>query len=88
MFGIESGLQRIINSFNKKTKFAEIEAAVLSAKKAGISIIHGFFLAGAPGETVEDLKESFRFAEKIPINSFGFNTVIAFSGVHCYGMML
>lgn len=80
MFGIESGSQRVLNSMNKKTKIPEIEMAVAKAKQAGISIIHGFFIVGTPGETVEEMKESFRFAERIEINSFAFNSLTAFRG--------
>jgi radical SAM superfamily enzyme YgiQ (UPF0313 family) len=80
MFGIESGSQRVLNSMNKKTKIPEIEAAVATAKKAGIGIIHGFFIVGAPGETIEEVQETFRFAEKIEINSFAFNSLTAFRG--------
>lgn len=80
MFGIESGSQRVLNSMNKKTKIPEIEIAVAKAKKAGISIIHGFFIVGTPGETVEEVEETFRFADKIEINSFAFNSLTAFRG--------
>lgn len=80
MFGIESGSQRVLNSMNKKTKLIEIEDAVGYAKKAGIGIIHGFFIVGSPGETVEEVEQTFAFAEHIGINSFNFNSLTAFRG--------
>ena len=80
MFGIESGSQRVLDSLDKKTKIPEIEISVDKAKKAGISIIHGFFLVGSPSETAEEIKETFRFAEKIPVNSFAFGSISAFRG--------
>lgn len=80
MFGIESGSQRVLETMNKKTKIHEIEKSISMARKAGISIIHGFFIVGAPGETVEELKQTFDFAERNDINSFGFNSMVAFRG--------
>jgi radical SAM superfamily enzyme YgiQ (UPF0313 family) len=80
MFGIESGSQRVLNSMNKKTKLFEIEQAVDHAKKAGIGIIHGFFIVGSPGETLEEIEQTFAFAERLQINSFNFNSLTAFRG--------
>ena len=80
MFGIESGSQRVLDGMNKRTKLLEIEQAVDHAKKAGISIRHGFFIVGSPGETVEEVKQTFAFAERIGINSFNFNSLTAFRG--------
>lgn len=80
MFGIESGSQRVLNEMNKKTKLLEIEQSVAHAKKAGIGIRHGFFIVGSPGETVEEVRKSFEFAEHIEINSFNFGTLTAFRG--------
>ena len=80
MFGIESGSQRVLDGMKKRTKIADIENAVSQAKEAGISIIHGFFIVGSPGETVDEVKQSFAFAEKLKINSFNFNSLTAFRG--------
>jgi radical SAM superfamily enzyme YgiQ (UPF0313 family) len=52
----------------------------LNAKKAGIKIVHGFFVVGIPDETEEDLRATFRFASKIRIDSFGFNRLCVYRG--------
>ncbi len=80
MFGIESGSQRVLNGMNKRTKLFDIDQAVARAKDAGISIIHGFFIVGSPGETIQEVHQTFAFAEKIAINSFNFNSLTAFRG--------
>ncbi len=80
MFGIESGSQRVLDGMNKRTKLVEIEQAVVRAKEAGIRLRHGFFIVGSPGETREEVKRTFAFAERIPINSFNFNSLTAFRG--------
>jgi radical SAM superfamily enzyme YgiQ (UPF0313 family) len=80
MFGIESGSQKILDRLKKEQTLREIETAVLNAKKAGIKIVHGFFVVGIPDETEEDLRATFRFASKIRIDSFGFNRLCVYRG--------
>ena len=80
MFGVESGSQRVLESMNKGTKLGEIESAVQGARRAGIAVVHGFFIVGSPGETVEEVEQTFRFAGRIGVNSFGFNSLTAFRG--------
>jgi len=80
MFGVESGSQRVLDSMNKGTRLHEIKSAVKKARGAGIGVVHGFFIVGSPGETVGDLKQTFRFANSIGVNSFAFNSLTAFRG--------
>jgi anaerobic magnesium-protoporphyrin IX monomethyl ester cyclase len=80
MFGIESGSQKILDRLKKEQTLAEVETAVTAAKKAGIEIVHGFFVVGNPDETEEDMRETFRFASKLRIDSFGFNRLCVYRG--------
>jgi len=80
MFGIESGSQKILDRLKKEQTLGEIETAVTRAKDAGIEIVHGFFVVGIPDETAEDLRDTFRFASKIRIDSFGFNRLCVYRG--------
>jgi len=80
MFGIESGSQKILDRLHKEQTLEEIESAVATAKKAGIEIVHGFFVVGIPDETEEDLRATFKFASKIRIDSFGFNRLCVYRG--------
>ncbi len=50
------------------------------AKKAGIEIVHGFFVVGNPDETVEDMKATFDFAARLPLDTFGFNRLCVYRG--------
>ncbi len=59
MFGIESGSQKILDRLKKEQTLAQTEAAVAAAKKAGIEIVHGFFVVGNPDETEEDMRRDF-----------------------------
>jgi radical SAM superfamily enzyme YgiQ (UPF0313 family) len=80
MFGIESGSQKILDRLKKEQTLAEIETAVDKAKDAGIEIVHGFFVVGSPDETEEDMRQSFKFASKLRIDTFGFNRLCVYRG--------
>jgi len=80
MFGIESGSQKILDRLKKEQTLEEIETAVNRAKDAGIEIVHGFFVVGNPDETEEDMRQSFRFASKLRIDTFGFNRLCVYRG--------
>jgi radical SAM superfamily enzyme YgiQ (UPF0313 family) len=80
MFGIESGSQRILDRLKKEQTLEQIETAVDRAKKAGIEIVHGFFVIGNPDETEEDVRRTFEFASRLRIDSFGFNRLSVYRG--------
>ncbi len=80
MFGIESGSQSVLDRLKKEQTLAEVETAVRNAKQAGIEIVHGFFVVGNPDETVEDMKATFKFASKLPLDTFGFNRLCVYRG--------
>jgi radical SAM superfamily enzyme YgiQ (UPF0313 family) len=79
-FGIEAGTQKILDRLGKKQTLAQIEHAVSEGKRHGIKRIHGFFLIGSPGETEEDMLESFRFAARLKLDTFGFNRLCVYRG--------
>lgn len=80
MFGIESGSQKILDRLRKQQTLEQIETAVKNAKKAGIEIVHGFFVVGSPDETEEDMKKTFKFAARLPLDTFGFNRLCVYRG--------
>lgn len=80
MFGIESGSQKILDRLQKEQTLEEVTTAVQNAKKAGIEIVHGFFTVGNPDETVEDMRATFDFASKLPLDTFGFNRLCVYRG--------
>jgi len=80
MFGIETGSQKILDRLKKEQTLAETVTAVAAAKKAGIEIVHGFFVVGNPDETEEDMRETFRFASRLPLDTFAFNRLCVYRG--------
>ena len=80
MFGIESGSQKVLDRLKKEQTLEEVESAVTAAKKAGIEIVHGFFVVGNPDETVEDMRATFDFASRLRLDTFGFNRLCVYRG--------
>ncbi len=80
MFGIESGSQKILDRLKKEQTLEEVKNAVVHAKKSGIEIVHGFFVVGVPGETVEDIRATMKFAAELPLDTFGFNRLCVYRG--------
>jgi radical SAM superfamily enzyme YgiQ (UPF0313 family) len=79
-FGIEAGTQKSLDRLGKKQTLDQVERAVSAAKKNGIERIHGFFIIGSPGETEEDIMQSFRFAARLKIDTFNFDRLCAHRG--------
>jgi radical SAM superfamily enzyme YgiQ (UPF0313 family) len=79
-FGVESGTQKVLDRLNKNQTLEQIENAISQAKKDGIETAHGFFLIGSPDETFDDILESFRFAGRLKLDTFGFNRLCAYRG--------
>jgi radical SAM superfamily enzyme YgiQ (UPF0313 family) len=79
-FGVEAGTQKVLDRLSKRQDLNQIEHAVSEAKKHGIETAHGFFLVGSPDETEEDIKESFRFAARLKLDTFGFNRLCVYRG--------
>jgi radical SAM superfamily enzyme YgiQ (UPF0313 family) len=79
-FGIEAGTQKVLDRLKKMQNLNQIELAIGEAKKHGIETAHGFFLLGNPDETEEDMLQSFRFAARLKLDTFGFNRLCVYRG--------
>jgi radical SAM superfamily enzyme YgiQ (UPF0313 family) len=79
-FGIESANQRILNYYNKQTTPQQSKAAVRTARKAGIDVVVGSFIVGAPDETREEIQNTIDFAKQMPIDFPQFNILGVYPG--------
>jgi len=79
-FGIESGTQKVLDRLKKMQTLEQVERTVGAAKRHGIETTHGFFLIGTPEESEEDILESFRFAARLKLDTFGFNRLCVYRG--------
>ena len=78
--GIENANQRILDYYNKKITPERSETAVRTAKKAGVDIVAGSFIFGAPDETHEEMWNTISFAKRIPIDIPQFSILEAHPG--------
>ena len=79
-FGIESANQRILDYYKKSITSDQSIDAVRKARKAGIDIIVGSFIVGAPDETRSEIQNTLQFAQKLDIDVPSLNILGAFSG--------
>jgi anaerobic magnesium-protoporphyrin IX monomethyl ester cyclase len=76
-FGIESANQRILDYYKKRITPEQSRIAVRNARKAGMDIIVGSFIVGAPDETRREIQNTLQFAQKIDIDVPSFNILCA-----------
>lgn len=79
--GIESANQRILDYYNKKITPQQSRSAVEKARKAGVDLIVGSFILGAPDETKKEIRNTLDFAESLPIDFPQFNVLWVHPGM-------
>ncbi len=84
--GIESGSQRMLDLFKKNLTIRKIEKQITLLENTKIKAT-GFFLLGYPGETVEDIKKTIRFAKKLPLCRSQFNSFMPLPGSEIYELL-
>lgn len=82
-FGVESGSARILEKLDKKITLEQISRAFKLCKEQGIQLACSF-MVGIPGETVEDMNATFKFARKLDPDWCQFNTYVAVPGSKLY----
>jgi anaerobic magnesium-protoporphyrin IX monomethyl ester cyclase len=71
-FGIESGVQRILDYYNKQTSVELAIKSVKTAKKAKIPNIAASLIIGAPTETFQEIIETVKFGLNLNLSSVQF----------------
>lgn len=82
-FGIESGSPKIQQKLNKGIDLQEVKRTFELCKQVGIRTATSFML-GIPGETADDMKETFKFAKSLNSDWCQFNIYIACPGSKLY----
>jgi anaerobic magnesium-protoporphyrin IX monomethyl ester cyclase len=83
-FGIESANQRILNYYRKGTTPEQSLEAVRRARKAGVDIIVGSFIVGAPDETKAEIRNTLEFVKKLDIDVPSLNVLGAITGTEVW----
>lgn len=85
-YGFESGSQRILDLMNKKTTVAKNLAAVKMTNEVGLRF-QGNIIAGYPGETEDDFRQTIDFLKKTKPHNIGFNLFMPLPGSFIYNKL-
>ncbi len=81
--GFESGNQKVLNNMHKGVKTEHMREFAQLAAKTGIRV-HGCFMIGGPGETVETARQTIEFAKSLPVDTVQFSGICVYPGTAYY----
>jgi radical SAM superfamily enzyme YgiQ (UPF0313 family) len=82
-YGIESGCDEILLAMNKKITVSQARKTVELTKKAGIDVFLDFMI-GYPGETLEQIRATVKFAKELDPAYVQFGITTLFPGTKIY----
>jgi radical SAM superfamily enzyme YgiQ (UPF0313 family) len=82
-FGIESGSSLMLQKMMKGISKDQIMNALKLTRKHGV-ISKGFFMLGAPGETIKTLNETEDYIKKLPLDEMNVNFFAPFPGSNLF----
>jgi len=84
--GIETANQYILDKiYNKKITIEQVKKTVKIAKELGIKI-QGYFMIGAPTETIKQIKRTIIFAKNLDLDEATFSITTPLPGTYLYGI--
>ncbi|MCK5180524.1 MAG: radical SAM protein, partial [Candidatus Omnitrophica bacterium] len=75
-FGLESGVQEILDKVSKGISLAQIKEVIKMCQELGIRSL-GFFLIGAPGDTKDNVERTVAFAKELDLDYVQFSKCLA-----------
>jgi len=83
-FAIESGNQEfLLKNIKKPLNLSRVKPLLKKAKECGISV-HGFFIIGFPGETMEMIMNTLKYAEETGFDSVSIHIATPLLGTELY----
>jgi len=82
-FGIESGVQEILDLMNKKITLEEVRRALEATKRSGI-YSKAYFIIGFPWDTDETIETTIDFALSLPADEYQFTMLMPYPGTECW----
>jgi radical SAM superfamily enzyme YgiQ (UPF0313 family) len=83
MVGFEFGTQEALDAVKKGTTIEHSVRFAQEAEKLGFTV-HGCFMFGAPGETMDSALKTIEFAKSLPIDTVQFSGICAYPGTEIY----
>lgn len=87
MYGIESGVQELLDNINKGFTLEQVRTAVKISRRVGLKTV-GFFMLGLPGETQELSKRTIDFAKNLGLDFAKFAITTPFPGSPLFDMAI
>ncbi len=84
-FGVESGVQKILNNIKKGTTLEDTEEAFKLCKKVDLSSF-AFIIFGLPGETELTIKETMKFVNKLNPDYIDYYPAVPYPGTELYNI--
>jgi radical SAM superfamily enzyme YgiQ (UPF0313 family) len=81
--GYESGVQELLDAAHKGITLDQSREFAKNARKAGL-LVHGCFIIGLPGETMETAKRTIEFAKELDPDDAQFFPLIVYPGTEAY----
>jgi anaerobic magnesium-protoporphyrin IX monomethyl ester cyclase len=75
-YGIESASEQILKNVDKRITLDRVRETVRITKSLGMKAL-GFFLIGAPGETIDTVRRTVRFAKELKLDYVQFSKCLA-----------
>lgn len=85
--GIESGSDTILRLMKKAVTTAKIKEKVELMHRCGFRPL-GYFIIGFPGETMEDIDKTIRFAMELPLSGAGFTPFLPLPGTEATNKLM
>ncbi|MDD2714833.1 MAG: radical SAM protein [Candidatus Wallbacteria bacterium] len=84
-FGVEAGTSKILHVLNKDITKEQALKAFRTSKQLGIETL-AYFMIGAPSETEQDIRATFRFARQLAPDFMHLTILTPFPGTEIYRM--
>jgi anaerobic magnesium-protoporphyrin IX monomethyl ester cyclase len=81
--GFESGCDRVLGIMQKRETKQQMRDAVWIAKSAGL-LVTGYFIAGVPTETDDELRQTIDFARSLELDNYSMNVFSPYPGSALY----
>lgn len=86
-WGLESGSEEVLRRVHKGTDLDQAEQALRWARAAGIRN-WGYFIIGLPGETEKTIRQTIRFAKRMPLDIALFHIAAPYPGTPFYHQVI
>jgi len=85
LFGVESGVQQILDSSRKKITLDQVRKTFSLSEQVGIKT-HATFMFGLPGESRDTIERSIRFAKELNSDTIQCSIALPYPGTEFYDL--